>query len=280
MKSVSTEKFGRWSAIILLVAGSIVFLAPFLMSLSMSLKSAAEIATTTPWDAPKDPTLSNYQEVLQNPNMSFVKFFWNTLFIATSATIGVVASSSLIAYVFARLKFKGRDRLFILLLSTMMLPGVVTMIPTYVLFKYLYWVNTYYPLIVPSFLGGGAFNIFLIRQYMMGIPRELDEAAMLDGASYWQIYSRILFPLCGPVLATVMVFTFIGNWRDFIGPLLYLNDVDKQTLELGLSTFNSQFNAQWHLLMPGSILVMLPLVAIFLIGQRYFIRGIAMTGLK
>jgi ABC-type glycerol-3-phosphate transport system permease component len=280
MTIIRTESLGRFAVAILLVVGSIVFIIPFVMSLSMSLKSAGEIATGSPWSLPQSPTFANYKEVLENPNMSFARFFSNSLFISTMATIGVVCSSSLVAYVFARLRFKGRDRLFILLLSTMMLPGVVTMVPTYVLFKYLYWVNTYYPLIIPAFLGGGAFNIFLIRQYMMGIPRELDEAAMLDGANYWQIFSRVLLPLCGPVLATVMVFTFIGTWRDFMGPLLYLNDVDKQTLELGLSTFNSQFNAQWHLLMPGSVLVMLPLVVIFMLGQKFFVRGIAMTGLK
>ncbi len=280
MTIIRTESLGRFAVAILLVVGSIVFIIPFVMSLSMSLKSAGEIATGSPWSLPQSPTFANYKEVLENPNMSFARFFSISLFISTMATIGVVCSSSLVAYVFARLRFKGRDRLFILLLSTMMLPGVVTMVPTYVLFKYLYWVNTYYPLIIPAFLGGGAFNIFLIRQYMMGIPRELDEAAMLDGANYWQIFSRVLLPLCGPVLATVMVFTFIGTWRDFMGPLLYLNDVDKQTLELGLSTFNSQFNAQWHLLMPGSVLVMLPLVVIFMLGQKFFVRGIAMTGLK
>src|SRR5204863_8803090 len=118
--------------------------------------------------------------------------------------------------------------------------GVVTMIPTYVLFKYLHWVNSFYPLTVPAFLGGGAFYIFLLRQFMMGLPRELDEAAMLDGAIHWTIWRRVLLPLCGPALATVGIFTFIGAWRDFMGPLLYLNDIDKQTLELGLSTYNSQ----------------------------------------
>ncbi|MCE9557531.1 MAG: carbohydrate ABC transporter permease, partial [Armatimonadetes bacterium] len=148
------------------------------------------------------------------------------------------------------------------------------------LFKYLHWVNTYYPLTVPAFLGGGAFNIFLIRQSMMSLPRDLDEAAILDGAGHWLIFRKILLPLCGPVLATVTVFSFIGAWRDFMGPLLYLNDVDKQTLELGLSTFNSQLSAQWNLLMPGSVLVTIPLLIIFILGQRYFIKGISMTGGK
>ncbi|MBL8048304.1 MAG: carbohydrate ABC transporter permease [Chthonomonas sp.] len=265
---------------ILLIAGSLVFLAPFLMSISLSLKTAGEISTTSVWSPPQNPTLNNYKEVLSNPNMSFGRFFQNTLLIATLATLGTVLSAALVAYPFARLKFKGRDRLFVLLLSTMMLPGVVTLIPTFVLFKHLHWINTYLPLIVPAYLGGGAFNIFLIRQFMMGLPRDLDEAATLDGASHMQIFWRILFPLCGPVIATVGVFSFIGAWRDFMGPLLYLNDVDKQTLELGLSTFNSQFNAQWHLLMPGTVLVTIPLIIIFILGQRYFVKGISMTGMK
>ncbi len=266
--------------ILLLLIGSVVFMAPFLMSVSMSFKDAGEIATSTAWQPPKAVQFDNYKEVLSNPNVSFPRFFMNTLFIATIATIGSVLSAALVAYPFARLRFRGRDKLFIVLLSTMMLPGVVTMIPTYVFFKHLHWVNTFLPLTVPAFLGGGAFYIFLMRQFMMGLSRELDEAAMLDGANHWTIWRRVLLPLCGPALATVGIFTFIGAWRDFIGPLLYLNDIEKQTLELGLSTYNSQLSAQWHLLMPGSVLVTLPLIAIFLIGQKYFVKGIAMTGGK
>lgn len=273
-------KLSKAFVVVLLVVGSLIFLAPFVMSVMLSLKSASEIATTSVYSPPKAPSLDNYKEVLSNPNMSFGRFFQNTLLIATLSTIGTVFSAALIAYPFARLKFRGRDRLFVLLLSTMMLPGVVTIIPTFVLFKYLHWVNTYLPLIVPAFLGGGAFNIFLIRQYMMGQPRDLDEAATLDGAGHWHIFFKILLPLCGPVLATVGVFSFIGAWRDFMGPLLYLNDVDKQTLELGLSTFNSQFSAKWELLMPGSVLVTIPLIIIFIVGQRYFVKGISMSGMK
>jgi multiple sugar transport system permease protein len=184
------------------------------------------------------------------------------------------------AFAFARMQFAGRDRLFPLMLSTMMLPGVVTMIPSYVLFKSFGWVNTILPLIVPSFFAVGAFNIFLLRQFFRGIPRELDEAAILDGAGYWTIYWRLILPLSGPALATVAMFTFIGTWRDFMGPLLYLNNVESQTLELGLSSYNSLESSKWHLVMAGSVLVLIPLLLIFLLGQRYFIKGIATTGLK
>lgn len=275
------QPLGTAVALALMVSGGLLFLSPFLASLSMALKSAGEAAATSPWEFPKQPTVANFQEVLTNPNVSFATLFRNTLLIACVCTIGVVVSSSMVAYAFARLKFVARDKLFVLVLSTMMLPGVVTMIPTYVLFKHLYWVNTFWPLMVPAFLGGGAFNIFLLRQYMMGVPRELDEAAKLDGAGHWTVYSRVLMPLCGPALATVGIFTFIGTWRDFLGPLLYLNDTDKQTLELGLNTYNSiQTVAPWHLIMAASVLVTIPLIVIFFVGQRYFIKGIAMTGIK
>ncbi|MEP0766185.1 MAG: carbohydrate ABC transporter permease [Fimbriimonadia bacterium] len=270
----------RLLVLALLVAGSLVFLTPFYISVAMSLKSAAELAQTSVWSWPKSVTLENYREVLANPNVSFLLFLQNTVVIAGFSTLGVVLSSSMVAYAFARVQFRGRDRLFILLLSTMMLPGIVTMIPTYVLYKYLHWVNTFYPLTVPAFLGGGAFNVFLLRQFFLSVPVELDEAAKLDGASHWTILTRVIMPLSGPALATVGVFTFIGSWRDFMGPLIYLNDVNKQTLELGLSTYASLRAEQWHLLMAGSVLVTIPLIIIFLIGQRYFVKGIVMSGMK
>jgi multiple sugar transport system permease protein len=162
----------------------------------------------------------------------------------------------------------------------MMLPGIVTMIPTYVLYKYLHWVDTFYPLIVPAFFGGGAFNIFLLRQFFMGIPRELDEAAILDGANNATIFWRVILPNSGAALATVGIFAFIFNWRDFMGPLLYLNAPEKQTLELGLRTYQSLNAEKWELLMAGAVLVMIPLLVLFLVGQRYFVRGIVMTGGK
>lgn len=279
-KAILRRNLLRTGATLLLLAGSIAFLAPFYISLAMSMKTPGEIASTSAWSLPSGFSLENYREVLTNPNVSFSTFFRNTLVIASLTTLGVTFSASLVAYGFARIRFRGRDRLFILMLSTMMLPGIVTMIPTYVFYKYLHWVNTFYPLIVPAFFGGGAFNVFLMRQFFLGIPKELDEAAKMDGASHWTIYWRIMMPLSYPALATVGLFTFIGSWRDFMGPLIYLNDVDKQTLELGLSTYNGLRAEQWHLLMSGSVLVTIPLIIIFLVGQRYFIKGIVMSGIK
>lgn len=280
MNAKAGVRLGKIVVALLLASGSIVFLLPFYTSLSMSLKTPEELATTSAWSWPQQPTWSNYSEVLTNPNVNFLQLFLNTVIIAGLATIGVIASSSLVAYAFAKMKFMGRDRLFVILLSTMMLPAIVTMIPTYFLFKELRWINTILPLTVPAFFGGGAFNIFLLRQFFLGIPRELDEAAKIEGAGHWTIYSRIVMPLSGSALATVGIFCFIYNWRDFMGPLIYLNEPEKQTLELGLATYNSLRAEQWHLLMAGSVLVTLPLIVMFLFGQRYFVKGMALSGLK
>lgn len=278
--SIAGVMASRWATFVLLLAGAFVFALPFYMSLAMAFKPPSEVATTSSWALPSHPTFANLAEVLTNPNVPFARLFWNTVTISSMATLGVLLSASLVAYAFARIQFVGRDKLFIVMLSTMMLPGIATMIPTYIEFKYLHWVNTFYPLTVPAFLGGGAFNIFLLRQFFLSIPRELDEAARIDGAGHWRIYSRIILPLSGSALATVGIFCFIYNWRDFMGPLIYLNGVDKQTLELGLSTYNSLHAQQWHLLMAGSVLVTIPLVVLFFVGQRYFVKGLAVTGLK
>jgi ABC-type glycerol-3-phosphate transport system permease component len=186
----------------------------------------------------------------------------------------------MVAYPFARMNFRGRDRLFVLLLSTMMLPGIVTMISTFVLYKYLHWMDTPLPLTIPSWFGGGAFNIFLMRQFLMGIPRELDEAAFIDGASHSTIFWRILIPNCGAALATVGIFAFVYTWKDFMGPLIYLSSPDQQTLEAGLRTYQSLNAEQWDLLMTAAVLVMTPLIVMFFIGQRYFVKGIVMSGIK
>jgi len=263
-----------------LVGGSVVFMLPLYMMITMSLKTSQDIATSSVWDLPKHLTWDNFHEVLTNPNAPFFLFLRNSAIVATLATAGVLVSSSLVAYAFARLKFRGRDRLFILLMSTMMLPGLVVMIPTFILYKYLHWIDTFNPIIVPAWFGGGAFNIFLMRQFMMGIPRELDEAAFLDGASHSTIFWRIILPNSGAALATIGIFAFVYNWKDFIGPLVYLSTPAHQTLELGLRTYQALQQERWELLMAGSVLVMIPLIVMFLLGQRYFVKGIVMSGIK
>jgi multiple sugar transport system permease protein len=274
------EKIAKTVAVILLITGSAIFMVPFLTALNMSIKSEAELKTTATWAVPKHATLDNFKEVLGNTNVSFVQCFFNTLIIASVVTLGVLLSSSMVAYAFARLKFRGRDRLFVIMLSTMMVPPIITLIPSYLLFAKMHWVNTFLPLTVPAWFGGGAFNIFLLRQFFMSIPRELDEAALLDGAGHFTIWSRITLPLSKAALATVGVFAFIYAWRDFLGPLIFLNDTSKQTLELGLQTFNAAQQQKYHLLMAGSVMVMIPLILIFFLGQKYVVKGIVMSGIK
>lgn len=270
----------RGFVLAILFAGALAFMVPFYVSVAMSLKSPSEIATTSMWSWPRQPTWENYRLLLSNPIISFPLLLKNSAAITAIATLGVLFSSSVVAYGFARLQFAGRDRLFLVLISTMMLPGIVTMIPSYVVYAKLHWVNTFLPLTVPAFFGGGAFNIFLLRQFYMGIPRELDEAAVLDGAGHWTIYRRIILPLSGPALATVGMFTFMGGWRDFLGPLMILNDPDKQTLEVGLRSYQAMNGEKWNMLMAGSVLVSIPLIILFFIGQRWFVRGIVLSGGK
>lgn len=270
---------GKVAVWLALVLGSIVFMLPYYIMVTMALKDANEVATTDMWAWPRNLTLANFAEVWTNENVSFLRLLKNTAAITVLTTIGVTVSSGVVAYAFARLNFAGRDRLFLVLLGTMMLPGIVTMIPSYVMFAKVGWVNTWLPLIVPAFFGS-AFFIFLLRQFYLGIPRELDEAALIDGAGHWTIFSRIVVPNSGPALATVALFTFMGTWRDFMGPLLYLNDPDRQTLEIGLRTFMALRAEKWHLMMTASLIVTIPLIIIFFVGQRYFVKVSLMTGLK
>jgi multiple sugar transport system permease protein len=279
-KAETFARISRAAMWILLFAGAVIFVTPLWVMIMMSLKSAHEIAVTDIWSLPQHASLDNFKTVLTSPSAPFLAFFRNTVLIAVLGTVGSLLSASIVAYPFARLRFRGRDRLFIVLLATMMLPGIVTQIPTYIVFKYLHWIDTYYPLIVPAWFGGGAYNIFLLRQFFMGVPRELDEAALLDGASHSVIFWRVLMPNSGPALATVGIFALVYNWKDFMGPLIYLNSPEKQTLEMGLRTFQSLQSEKWELLMAGSVLVMIPLLVIFLLGQRYFVKGIVMSGIK
>lgn len=265
---------------VVLILGAILFMVPMYVMLVMSLKTKAEANTTSPYAWPRQPTLENFEMLFRDENFAFWQKFLNTLVLSVLPTIGVVLTAAMVAFAFARLQFVGRDRLFIILLSTMMLPGVVTMIPGYVLNAKLGWIDTYYPFIVPAFFGGGAFNIFLLRQFILGIPREMDEAAKLDGATNATIFWRVVMPNMGPALATIAVFSFVGSFRDFMGPLMILNDPDKQTLEVALKSLQGTRGTEWQLLMAGSVLVLIPIVIIFLACQRYFIQGITLTGSK
>lgn len=265
---------------VVLISGALLFLLPLYIMLSLSLKTNLEIGNSSMWAWPIHPTSENFRTVLTDPDLNFVRKFFNTLFLAAVPTIASVVSAAVVAFPFARLQFRGRDRLFILLLSTMMLPGVVTMIPGYVMYAKLGWINTYKPFVIPAFFGGGAFSIFLIRQFMMAIPREMDEAAKIDGASNAIIFWRLILPNCAPVLATLGVLGFVAGFKDFMGPLLMLNDPDLMTLEVGLRSLQQAHKTDFGLLMAGSMVVLVPIFVIFAIGQKYFARGITLTGGK
>jgi multiple sugar transport system permease protein len=255
---------------LLLLAGSTLILMPLWWMISTSLKSPEEIAQYPPSFFPEKLNFSNYIEAWQTA--PFTRWALNTLFLATVGTIGSVLVNSLVAYGFAKIRFKGRNALFVLVLSTMLIPGFVTMVPQYILFSKLGWVNTYLPLLVPAFLGS-AFFIFLLRQFMMGIPNELVEAAVLDGAGHLQIWWHIMLPLTKPALITVAIFSFNGAWNDLLGPLLYINDESMYTLQIGLQTFKGTVQTQWHYLMAMSVSVLLPVILLFFFFQKYFIEG-------
>jgi multiple sugar transport system permease protein len=204
---------------------------------------------------------------------------WNTVYITVLGLIGNVISSSMAAYAFARLEWKFRDTLFAILLGTIMLPPQVTMIPVYIIFSKIGWVNTLRPLWVPAFFGN-AFYIFLLRQFFLTVPRDLEEAAKIDGCSFLRIYWQILLPVIKPALATIAIFSFISHWNNFLGPLIYINDVDKMPISLGLRLFQQSYGGEWSLMMAASTLATIPIIVVFFLFQKQFIEGIVMTGMK
>ncbi len=274
---------GRKSAkTILIYSGlltcTLVLILPFLWVISTSLKGNDQIFAIPPEFIPDTFHWESYAQVFER--MPFLTYFLNSTFITIIAIIGTVFSSSLVAYAFACLKWPGRDYVFVLVLATMMLPMQVTMIPIFVLFKDIGWLNTFKPLTVPAFLGGGAFNIFLLRQFFLSIPQSLFDAARIDGCSEFRIYYQIALPLAKPALATVAILTFLFTWNDFLGPLIYLSDQLKGTLALGLAMFTGQHQSEWGLLMAASVLMMLPVIIVFFFFQKYFIQAFATSGIK
>ncbi len=245
--------------------------------LSTSLKTNDQVyRVPTVW-IPNPVAWENYPRALSR--MPFLLFLRNSCITSFIPVVGAVLSASLVAYSFARVKWPARNFLFIVLISTMMLPGQVTMIPVYVLYSRLGWVNTFLPLIVPWFFGG-AFYTFLLRQFFTSIPAELSDAAFIDGCSHLRIWWSIILPLSRPALATVAVFTFLFTWNDFMGPLLYLTKERMFTLQVGLQYFRMQYRVDWQELMAASLVVLTPTLVIFFLGQRFFVQGITLTGLK
>ncbi|GAB3821893.1 carbohydrate ABC transporter permease [Kribbella italica] len=262
----------------LLVAGAIPTLLPLIWLVRSALMNSGQIFVSPPQWIPKPFAWDNFTGALTQ--VPFARYFLNTLIIEAGVLIGTLLSCSLAAFSFARLRWKHKNLVFGLLMSGVMLPYAVTLIPTFLFWQKVGMVNTYVPLVLPSFFGTAVFNIFLLRQFFLSIPYELDESAYIDGASPFQVYWRIILPLSKPALAVVGVFTFLGVWNDYLGPLIYLNDSDKYTLAMGLASFQGTYTAQWGYLMAAAAVVLLPIVLLFAFAQKYFVEGIALTGLK
>ena len=284
LKKTTNPKVRTWRitktalTYLVLIGLSCVFLIPFFWMLSTSLTEASKVIVRDREWIPHPFMWSNYYKALTV--LPFHLFLKNTLIITICCIIGQTLSASLVAFGFSRMRFPGRNVLFIMVLSTMMLPVQVTQIPTFVLFTYLRWIDTLKPLIVPAFFGGGAFFIFLLRQFFMTIPSELEDAAKIDGCSPLGIFWNVALPLSKPALATVAIFSFMGHWNDFMGPLIYIQSMENKTLALGLNSFRSLHGTEYHLLMAASISVLLPVLIIFFCAQKYFVQGIVLSGIK
>ena len=272
--SVNRQTKKILSYVLMTVIG-IILIIPLLWMVFTSLKPMEEIVRYPPTFFPEKIVWENYLDTIAA--FPFWRYARNTLFITVLVVIGNVLSNSFIAYGFAKLDFPGKKLMFALVLSTMMIPGFVTMIPQYVLFSKIGWVGTYLPLIVPSFFGN-AFNIFLMRQFYLSINNELIEAAEIDGANHLYIWSHLMLPLTKPALITIAINSFTAAWNDFLGPLLYIQDQEKYTLQIGLQVFQNQATTQWNYLMAGATLVLIPTILLFFFAQRYFIEGMDLTG--
>jgi multiple sugar transport system permease protein len=260
-----------------LILLSLIFTLPLLWMVTTSLKEQGQVFQVPPVWIPDPVRWDNYAEATRRAPL----WLWlrNTAFITIAATIGNVLTASMVGFGFARLRFPGREALFILLLSTMMLPPIVTLVPKFIMFRMVGWNDTFYPLIVPAFFGTSAFNIFLVRQYYLTIPLDLDEAARIDGASSWKVWWDILVPLSMPVLVAVAIFSFVQHWNELLDPLVFLHSESMKTLSLGLRAFINPNDASWHITMAASMWLIVPMIVIFFVGQRHFIQGAAMSGI-
>ena len=283
-RSVGSVSVGQqWLAYAILTLGSLAFLVPFYFVVNASLKTEAAVSAgdfISPPHAVADVRFDNYPKALGPEKMDFWPALSNTVVITTLCVAGQIFSCSLVGFGFARFQFRGRGILFMIMLSTMMLPAQVTMIPVFILFKYLHMIDTFWPLVIPAWLAS-PFFVFMFRQFFTQIPEELIEAARIDGAGQARIYWQLMLPLSGPVIAIVAIYTFLGTWNDFMGPLIYLNSPAKRTLALALNAFKGQYGtSDAHLLMAASVVCMLPCVVLFFACQKYFVESVATTGGK
>lgn len=279
---VMMHRSSRFLLYLTAIVGAIVFSIPFFWTISSSLKPIQEIYLFPPTLWPENIRWQNYADVFTIA--PFGRFILNTVIVTGFAMFGQILSASAVAFGFTRFRFPGRDMLFFIVLSTMMLPWQVTIVPTFLLFRYLGWINTLLPLIIPSYFGGGPFYIFLLRQFFMTIPRDLDEAAKIDGASSIRVFWNIMLPLSKPALATVAIFSFIEHWNEFFSALIYLNSTQNFTVSIGLRYFvSTPFESdepREAILMAASLIVALPCLLLFFAAQKYFVQGIVTTGIK
>lgn len=261
---------------LILIVTALFMLVPFLWMLSTSLKANRYVLTLPPQFFPRPLTLESYTKLADLFPIGRILF--NSVFVAILTMLGQLVTSAMAAYAFARMQFRGRDILFLVYLGTLMIPFQVTIIPLFIVMRYLGWINTYQGLILPGVFN--AFGTFLLRQFFLTIPRELEEAAVLDGASHWTIFWRIILPLSKPALATLGVFAFMGSWNAFLWPLFILRDTEMMTLPVGLATLHGRWLTEWNLVMAGTVISIVPMLIVYLLAQKYFVRGVALSGLK
>ncbi|MFD1019667.1 carbohydrate ABC transporter permease [Thalassobacillus hwangdonensis] len=261
---------------LLLIVGAFIMLVPFLWMVSTSLKNSGATMVLPPEFIPSEPTAENYQTVTGKYPM--LRFLWNSLLVAVLTTLGQIVFSSMAAYAFARMHFKGRDKLFLLYLATMMVPTQVTMIPQFILVKEFGWLDSYQGLIIPTMFA--VFGTFLMRQAMLSIPRELEEAAFMDGANHFKVFIHVCLPLVKPTIAALSIFTFMASWNNFLWPLIVISSNDLATLPLGLSLLQGRWGTDWGLMMAGVVISVVPILIVYLFAQKYFIQGMTMSGMK
>jgi ABC-type glycerol-3-phosphate transport system permease component len=260
---------------IILIIGGVIFAFPYVWMFSTALK---EPGTEFLSIFPRNPSFKHFIDAWTI--LPFTRWGINSIYVTVFATIGQIISASLVAFGFARTNFRGRDALFVLCLSSLMIPFQVIMVPHFILFKSIGWLDTFWPLIVPFFFGGNAFFIFLLRQYFLTIPLEMDDAAKIDGCSTFSVYLRIILPLSKPILGMVAIFSFMWRWNDFLGPLVFISSTEKYTLSLGLRFFQGQYYINWSYLMAVSLISVIPCLILFFVAQRYYVQGIVVTGIK
>lgn len=278
LSRTGSRRVGDFFAHLLLATGTVVFAGPFVWMLMSSVKTQFEIYRFPPTLLPEAWQWINYVVVFRE--QPFARYIGNSLFVSACVTVGVILTSSLAGYSFARLRFPGRDKIFLMYLGTMMIPSAVLLIPSYVIMLRFDWIDTYWALIVPGLVS--AWGTFLMRQFMMAIPSELEDAAFMDGASRLRIYWTVILPVSKPVIATLAIFTFMGVWNELLWPVIILRTPDMFTLPMGLAKFQSRFPNQtpWHLVMAASTISVLPILILFMAGQKYYVQGIVTTGLK